>query len=293
MKKEKIIICKRCGTINPPKSKFCQSCGSKLSPSIARKILKLILTIIAVLFILFASVFIWAFLEVKKEDKQQMKTAYTKAIEKNIAKVQEDYKQTEEYKQNIENYSNKPELSETERSEKEQLLKEKLSKLKLIHDDFSETDVYFSTNTPADKQHWQSNVKTFISPSIIKKENEYLLSIVSNYYGDDWLFIDDVTVKIDGEFYEPYPKPMKPNFERETCYGGYVSERCINSVKNLNNTVVDSQYYDILKKMVDGKNVVVRFSGSKGTKDLIIDKDKQAIREVLEAWDIIEELYGK
>lgn len=45
--------------------------------------------------------------------------------------------------------------------------------------------------------------------------------------------------------------------------------------------------------MVDGKNVIVRFSGSKGTKDLIIDKDRQAIREVLEAWDIIEELYGK
>ena len=100
-------------------------------------------------------------------------------------------------------------------------------------------------------------------------------------------------VKIDCKFYEPYPKPMKPTFEREVCDGGYVSEYCQNSVKTLDNTLTNSQYYDILKKMVDGKNVVVRFSGSNGTKDLIIDKDKQAIREVLEAWDIIEELYGK
>lgn len=287
MKNEKIIVCKRCGTINPAKSKFCQSCGSKLSPSIARKILKLILTIIAVLFILFFGLIVWVFLDVKKDGKQQMNPEYSKAIEKDTTKIQEDYKQ------NNENSSSKTELSESERAEKEQILKEKLSKLKLIHDDFSETDVYFSTNTPGDKQHWKSDVKTFISPFIVKKGNEYVLCIVSNYYGDDWLFIDHVTVKIDGEFYEPYPKPMNPNFERDTCYGGYVSEHCMNFVKYLNNTVVDSQYYDILKKMVDGKNVVVRFSGSKGTKDLIIDKDKQAIREVLEAWDIIEELYGK
>ncbi len=45
--------------------------------------------------------------------------------------------------------------------------------------------------------------------------------------------------------------------------------------------------------MVDDKNLVARFSGKNENKDLIIDKDRQAIREVLEAWDIIEELYGK
>lgn len=45
--------------------------------------------------------------------------------------------------------------------------------------------------------------------------------------------------------------------------------------------------------MVDGKNLVVRFSGKNENKDLIIDKDRQAIREVLEACDIIEELYDK
>lgn len=35
--------------------------------------------------------------------------------------------------------------------------------------------------------------------------------------------------------------------------------------------------------MVDGKNLVVRFSGKNENKDLITDKDRQAIREVLEA----------
>lgn len=293
MKKQKTKICKQCGAENPAKSKYCQSCGSKISPSVARKIFKWIFIVIAALFILFVCVVIWAFLEVKKEDEQQTKTAYNRAVENEIAKIQDDYKQSEEYKQIYEEDSSKPQLSETERAEKEQLLKEKLSKLKHTYDEFNEVHRYYSVNTPVDNEGWSCDQKTFISPIIANYGDSYMLSILSNYYGYGWLFINDVTVKIDGEFYEPYPKPMKPDFERESCYGGYVSEYCVNSVKTLDNTLTNSQYYEILKLMANGNDVVVRFSGSKGTEDLIIDKDRQAIKEVLEAWDIIEELYGK
>lgn len=293
MKKQKTKICKECGAENPAKSKFCQSCGSKIAPSVARKIFKWILIVIAVLCVLFVCVVIWAFLEVKKEDEQRTKTAYNQAFEREMAKIQENYKQSEEYKHTLEEDSNKPQLSETERVEKEQILKEKLSKLKLIHDEFSGINRYYSVNTPTDSQYWYYDQKTFLSPFITNLGNDYELNIISNYYGYGWLFIDDVTVKIDGKFYEPYPEPLKPKFEHEVCNGGYVSENAIDSVKKLDNTVTSSKYYEILRWMANGNDVVVRFSGKDGNEDLIIDKDRQAIREVLEAWDIIEELYGK
>lgn len=293
MKKQKTKICKQCGAENPAESKYCQSCGSKISSSVARKIFKWIFIVIAALCILFVCIVIWAFLEVKKEDEQQTKTTYNRAVENEISKIQDDYKQSEEYKQTLEEDSSKPQLSETERAEKEQLLKEKLSKLKLIHDEFSNIDRYYSVNTPTDSQYWYYDQKTFLSPFITKLGNDYELNVISNYYGYGWLFIDDVTVKIDGNFYEPYPEPLKPKFEHEVCHGAYVSEYAIDSVKKLDNTLTDSQYYEILKLMANGNDVVVRFSGKRGSEDLIIDKDRQAIREVLEAWDIIEELYGK
>lgn len=293
MKKQKTRICKQCGTENPPESKFCQSCGSKMPSFVARKIFKWILIVLAVFGVLFVCLFIWAFFKVKEEEKRQVESTYSQAVENEIAKIQEDYKQSEEYKQIYEEDSTKPQLSEAERAEKEQLLKEKLSKLKLIHDEFSNIDRYYSVNTPTDSQYWYYDQKTFLSPFITKLGNDYELNIISNYYGYDWLFIDDVIVKVDGKFYEPYPEPMKPKFEHEVCEAGYVSENSVDSVKKLDNTLADSQYYEILKLMANGNDVVVRFSGKDGNEDLIIDKDRQAIREVLEAWDIIEELYGK
>lgn len=218
---------------------------------------------------------------------------YSEAFEKEISQIQEEYKETDEYKEAVGETPSKPQLSEAERSEKEQLLKEKLSKLKQTYDEFDEIHRYYSVNAPTADSGWYYDQKTFISPFIANKGDDYVLNIISNYYGEDWIFIDDVTIKIDGEYYSPYSELMTPKFEREICSGGYVSESCLNSVKTLDNTLTNSQYYDILKKMVDGNDVVVRFSGKNGNKDLIIDKDRQAIREVLEAWDIIEELYGQ
>lgn len=293
MKKQKTKICKQCGTENPAESKFCQSCGSKIKKSFLLSVLKWLCIIIAVICTIFVVFVVVTFIKEQKAEEQQIESRYSEAFEKEISQIQEEYKETDEYKEAVGEIPSKPQLSEAERAEKEQLLKEKLSKLKVIHDEFSGVDRYYSVNTPTDSQYWYYDQKTFLSPFITKLGNDYELNIISNYYGYGWLFIDDVTVKVDGEFYEPYAEPIKPKFERETCRGAYVSEHSINSVKKLDNTLTDSQYYEILKLMANGNDVVVRFSGKRGSEDLIIDKDRQAIREVLEAWDIIEELYGK
>ena len=256
-------------------------------------VLKWLCIVIAVVCTIFVGFVVVTFVKEQKAEEQQTETRYSEAFEKEISQIQEEYKETDEYKEAVGETPSKPQLSEAERTEKEQLLKEKLSKLKVIHDEFSGVDRYYSVNTPTDSQYWYYDKKTFLSPFITNIGDDYELNVISNYYGYGWLFIDDVTVKIDGNFYEPYPEPLKPKFEHEVCDGGYVSENAIDSVKKLDNTLTSSKYYDILKWMANGNDVVVRFSGKRGSEDLIIDKDRQAIKEVLEAWDIIEELYGK
>lgn len=293
MKKQKTKICKQCGTENPPESKFCQSCGNKIKKHFLFSVLKWLCIVIAVVCTIFVVFVVITFIKEQKAEEQQTETRYSEAFEKEISQIQEEYKETDEYKEAVGETPSKPQLSEAERAEKEQLLKEKLSKLKLIHDEFSNVDRYYSVNTPTDSQYWYCDRKTFLSPFITHIGDDYELNVISNYYGNGWLFIDDVTVKIDGNFYEPYPEPLKPKFEHEVCHGSYVSESAIDSVKKLDNTLTSSKYYDILKWMANGNDVVVRFSGTRGSEDLIIDKDRQAIKEVLEAWDIIEELYGK
>lgn len=293
MKKQKTKICKQCGAENPPESKFCQSCGHKIKKPFLFSVFKWICIVIATVCTIFVCFVVVTFVKEQKAGEQKIETRYNEDFEKEISRIQEEYKETDEYKEAVGEIPSTPQLSETERAEKEQLLKEKLSKLKVIHDEFSGVDRYYSVNTPTDSQYWYYDRKTFLSPFIINIGDDYELDVISNYYGYGWLFINDVTVKIDGNFYEPYPEPLEPKFEHEVCDGGYVSENAVDSVKKLDNTITSSKYYDILKGMANGNDVVVRFSGKRGSEDLIIDKDRQAIKEVLEAWNIIEELYGK
>lgn len=48
MKKQKTKICKECGAENPPKSKFCQSCGNKIKTGKKKKILIIIIAIMLI-----------------------------------------------------------------------------------------------------------------------------------------------------------------------------------------------------------------------------------------------------
>ncbi len=171
------------------------------------------------------------------------------------------------------------------------MLEDKLSKLNLKYDDFAEVSRYYARTIPGDSQYWYYNERSFILPYIQENGNEYTLRVIANYYGDDWIFIDSVFLKIDGQFYNPYIDLIEPDFDREVDYGN-VSEYETMEIANLNNFAVLNNYYEILKRIPDSQRAVVRFAGNGGTEDLeISSKDKQAIREVLEAWELIEELY--
>lgn len=65
MKKQKTKICKECGAENPPKSKFCQSCGNKMKTHKKKKVLAIVVAILL----------IFGFVGKRISDKQQLKKA--------------------------------------------------------------------------------------------------------------------------------------------------------------------------------------------------------------------------
>ncbi|WP_138158738.1 hypothetical protein [Peptoniphilus catoniae] len=113
--------------------------------------------------------------------------------------------------------------------------------------------------------------------------------MIANYYGEDWLFVSDILVKIDGNFYNPY-NLIDPTFDREVCDGG-VSESNVVEIANLHDFVVVACYYDFLSDICNSKETVVCFSGKSRSEYVTISsKDKKAIREVLDAWETIVEM---
>lgn len=82
MKKQKTKICKQCGAENPPESKFCQSCGSKIKTHKKRKVLTIVVAILL----------IFGFVGKRINDKQQLEKAvnlYTTFIRLMVAQSEE------------------------------------------------------------------------------------------------------------------------------------------------------------------------------------------------------------
>lgn len=288
MKKQKTKICKECGAENPAESKFCQSCGSKISTSVVRKVFKLILIALAIIFILFVGLIVWAFLEVKKEDNQQVSTEYSQNIERNNTTLHENYEQ------NTENSSSKPELSEAERAEKEQLLKEKLSKLKVIHDEFSNVDLYYPKAMPTNGTKFIINERTLMLPFINGMDNMYALSIKINYMSDDWLFIKSFEVNVDGNIIfnsSDYTNGLK--FDRDNS-DGYIYETYQHIVAYSYDSTVDEAWLSILREIANSQKSTIRFHGTQYYDDFVVsEKDKQSIKDILDTWDLLVELYGQ
>lgn len=82
MKKEKVKICKQCGTGNPAKSKYCQSCGSKIKTGKKKKVLAVIIV----------TLLVFGFTVKRISDKQQLQeavNAYTTFVRIMVAQSEE------------------------------------------------------------------------------------------------------------------------------------------------------------------------------------------------------------
>lgn len=290
MKKQKTRICKQCGTENPPESKFCQSCGSKMSSNVARKIFKWILIVLAVLGVLFVCLVVWAYFNTKANAEREYKANIQRLQNMALEEIQMDNEQTQEETPIVE----KPQLTQEEREEKEKALKSKLTELKISTDTFNNVDFYYPKAMPTDGTKFNINERTFVLPFIKGIDNTYALKTAINYMSDNWLFINSFEVNVDGNIIfnsSDYTNGLQ--FDRDN-NDGYIYETYVHIVAQSWDSTVDEAWLSMLREIANSQKSTIRFYGTQYYDDFVVsEKDKQSIKDILDTWDLLVELYGQ
>ncbi len=122
-----------------------------------------------------------------------------------------------------------------------------------------------------------ANERSYVFPYIGMGEyNSIWLCVKLHYTGDDWIFFDKITFAIDDERIIKTYKYSE--LERDNGHGDvweYVH-------------IIDNGYEDLFWKIANSKKTIVRFEGDAHYFDLTVsDADKQAIRELLTAFDAL------
>ncbi len=290
MKKQKTKICKQCGAENPPESKYCQSCGSKISSSVARKIFKWIFIVIAALCILFVCLVVWAYYSTKADAETEYKANMQRLQDMELEETQTNNEQTREETPIVENLQLTPE----EREEKEKTLQSKLTELKIATDTFNNIDFYYPKAMPTNGTNFTINERTLVLPFIKGKDDMYALLTTINYMSDDWLFIKSFEVNVDGNIIfnsSDYTNGLK--FDRDNS-DGYIYETYQHIVAYSYDSTVDEAWLSMLREIANSQKSTIRFYGTQYYDDFVVsEKDKQSIKEILDTWDLLVELYGQ
>lgn len=167
--------------------------------------------------------------------------------------------------------------------EKEELKKASKKNLSIKHDEFKELTFY--EDVRANKYHYGdidhvSDPKTKLSlyfsvPDNSKKAEALRFKI--GFSDDDWLFVENVTFLVDSKQYE-----VTEDFQRDNS-GGAVYEWI--------DVPVDYSTHQILKSLMNGKSIKVRFTGSQYYDDALINTEQiEAIKSI---YDLYLEMGGK
>ena len=102
------------------------------------------------------------------------------------------------------------------------------------------------------------------------------LRLLIQYTADDWLFIDNYIIVVDGV---NYTISEEKSGEITTDHsGGKIWEV-------LDRSVSESEY-EIIKAVANGKKVKIRHNGSKHYRDrTITSREKQALKDVIDVWE--------
>ena len=124
---------------------------------------------------------------------------------------------------------------------------------------------------------YYADTRSYVLPYIGMRDGGVKwLRLVFHYTGSDWIFFDRLTIMVDGEKY--YKVFDYYDVVREVG-GGKVWERADISA--------DGTDIELLKKIADSNETIIRFQGDNHYYDLTVKgSDKTAIKEVLEAYSI-------
>lgn len=165
-------------------------------------------------------------------------------------------------------------LAALKKADKDARAKVALSKLKSKYDKVDGITWYKPTTYPQ-----YIDTRSYVLPYIGIRDSGYSwLRLKMNYTGDSWIFWTDATFVIDGERYY-----------RTFSYYDITRDNDSDVWEYADFTASDSDI-DLLTKIANSKETIVRFEGDNKHKDITISAaDKTAIKQVLDAYAILSE----
>ncbi len=119
----------------------------------------------------------------------------------------------------------------------------------------------------------QNNLHVYIGV----KDGTAWLRIRIQYTGDDWVFIDNYRINVDGT-----------NVDIATSYDNVVRDNDYGRVWEYYDGPVSALEYDLLLSIADSKKTIVRHQGREHRYDRTVTaKEKQAIKNVLDAYEAL------
>lgn len=134
--------------------------------------------------------------------------------------------------------------------------------------------------------------RTFVLPFIKGVDNTYALLITINYMSDDWLFIKSFEVNVDGNIiFDSSDYTDDLEFDRDN-NDGYIYETYQHIVAKSYDPTVDEAWLSMLRKIANSQKSTIRLYGTQYYYDFAVsEKDKQSIKNILDTWDLLVELY--
>ena len=181
-----------------------------------------------------------------------------------------------EAKNKVTNYSAlttaKSELSSIKKQAVKQRMDDALGKLNKTVDDVKGLIFYESPSKPQ-----YADTRSFVLPYIgMRNENDAWLCLNADYTGDNWVFYDSLYINADGQRFN------------KTCSRSDINRDNKNGIVwEWYNAGISESDIEWLKAVANSNNATIRFSGKYNYDLKVSDSDKQAIKQVLEAYEAI------
>lgn len=147
-----------------------------------------------------------------------------------------------------------------------------IGKLKKKTDEFNGVVFYKHPEEPR-----YTNTRTYISAYIGVDGNNVYSRFKINYTGDRWIFIDKVTLNIDGQIIDLPPQE-------------WVRDHISGDIWEVADMGVTLPIKGLMTRIANSKKTMIRFSGSERRADWTVkESDKKVLREILEAEMIMKE----
>ncbi len=154
--------------------------------------------------------------------------------------------------------------------ERERAMAEATRNLSKSTDEMREIDWFYDMFTP------RSNNTRNIHAYIGKKGSKVWLRFKMSYNADDWLFVESVSFKVDGEdFSLNYGR--FDDWERDNAGGGIWEWKDVS---------MDAQSWELVRKIADSKETMMRYNGRQYYSDREVSSaEKRALKKIILAYE--------